>query len=56
MNKLFVARDHNGQLWLHFKKPVRTGWVWQSDKCIEVQKELFPEVTWESKPREVKIV
>ena len=47
---MFIARDYNGTLWLHFSKPSRNGWTWQSKKYIQLDEKLFPEVKWESNP------
>ena len=75
MEKLWVARDKNGYLYLYNNKPIRTkegtefendydsGYVdsiykdyLEIDKgYIEIDSELFPEVTWENSPQQVKL-
>lgn len=55
----WVARDKSGCLFLHYWKPHRTpgGDKWYSEfaqKCLP--KDNFPEVTWESEPKRVKII
>ena len=51
---MFIARDYNGTLWLHFSKPVRNGWVWQSKKYTQLDEKLFSEVKWEDNPIKVE--
>lgn len=74
-NKLYIARDKNGYLYLYNNKPIRTkegtefendydyGYVdsiykdyLEIDKgYIEIDSELFPEVTWENSPQQVNL-
>ena len=75
-NKLYIARDKNGYLYLYNNKPIRTkeGTEFENnydseyedivykdyleiDKgSIEIDSELFPEVTWENSPQQVKLI
>lgn len=56
---MWIARDKNGELWLHKEKPIKkTDWRWYSTGDIElvslVNKSIFPEVKWEDEePREL---
>ena len=54
----WVARDESGCLFLHYWEPHRTpgGDKWYSEfaqKCLP--KDSFPEVTWDTEPKRVKI-
>lgn len=53
--ELWIARDYNKQLWLHTSKPYRNGYVFQSNKYLQISSDKFPEITWENSPRKVKI-
>ena len=75
MEKLWVARNKYGYLYLYNNKPIRTkeGTEFENnydsvyedivykdyleiDKgYIEIDSELFPEVTWENSPQQVKL-
>ena len=53
--EMYVAREQNGMLYAYFGKPtqkkVRDRWeLWESDAsdCIQIDKNLFPFITWES--------
>ena len=57
--KLWIARDSNGSLWLHKKRPRYQGgdcvaW-WFSGDGFEIGKNLLPEVTFENSPQEVEL-
>lgn len=52
---MFIARDYNGTLWLHFSKPTRSGWTWQSKNYIQLDDKLFPELKWENNPIKVEL-
>lgn len=52
---MWVARDKSGELWLFGTKPIRGSVLW--DPCdgmfMEIDMELFPNITWNSEPEEV---
>ncbi len=55
---MWIARDKNGDLWLHKEKPIRTYDQWSSIGDVElvslVDKSIFSEVKWEDEePREL---
>lgn len=58
MEKLWIARDKNGSLFLYNKKPTKL-----TDMFISgghgfhtiIDSELFPEVTWENSPQQVEL-
>lgn len=47
---MWIARDKNGELWLHKKKPVKFLDIWCSVDDVEklslVDKNFFSEVQW----------
>ncbi|MBD5283330.1 MAG: hypothetical protein HDS31_01785 [Bacteroides sp.] len=54
----WVARDKSGYLVLHYQKPHRTlgGDKWYSGLSQKsLPKDSFPEVTWDTEPKRVKI-
>ena len=57
--KGFVARDENGLLFLHYKKPNRYNGMWLSSSlisnCLKLPDDSFPSLTWEDEPVEVEI-
>lgn len=53
--KLWIARDFDGRLALHTQKPYCPFYTWYSDAEVALNKELFPEVTFENSPQEVEI-
>lgn len=64
MEKLWIARDNDSnQLFAYKSKPVRNNSLkrFQSDEInpfddpIMLYYELFPEVTWENSPQQVKL-
>ena len=55
---MWIARDKNGDLWLHKEKPIKTYDQWSSMGSVEwvalVDKSFFSEVKWEDEePREL---
>lgn len=60
MDKFWIARDIDGGLLLFYSEdaPVKDSSDWVSDngECIDMPKDNYPEVTWESGPLEVKVV
>lgn len=55
-NKLWVARDNNGELYLYNEKPeyYNKSKVWSAGGiCAKLDNNLFPELTWEDEPIEV---
>lgn len=70
MEKLWIARDKNGYLYLYNNKPIRNKEfdsfeinddesecknIILYDDSIELDSELFPEVTWENSPQQVEL-
>lgn len=58
---MYVARDKNKSLWLFVDKPKRSqnnDW-WrtssQDDECLEINGDLFPDLSWEDEPLEVEL-
>lgn len=55
---MWIARDEDGSLWVYSNRPIlergrfvlsgMRGW-----DLIEINKEEFPEVTWENSPKEI---
>ena len=47
---MWIARDKNGDLWLHKEKPIKTYDQWSSIGDVElvslVDKSIFSEVKW----------
>lgn len=55
---MWIARDKNGELWLHKEKPKKLIDIWCSDGDSEwvplLDKSLFSEVQWsDPEPREL---
>lgn len=55
---MWIARDKNGELWLHKEKPVKFRGIWCSVGDVElvspVDKSFFSEVQWsDPEPREL---
>lgn len=55
---MWIARDKNGELWLHKEKPVKFLNIWCSVGDVEllslVDKSFFSEVKWsDQEPREL---
>ena len=56
--KIWIARDKDSTLWLFNTKPYcKYNFCWNTrcDEHLQLNKELFPEVTFENSPQEVKI-
>lgn len=55
--KMWIARDKNGNLFLHRDRPYlsRLCGVWDSDDYFRLNKADYPEVTFENSPQEVEI-
>ena len=55
--KLWIARDENGGLYLHFAKPTTDygKCYFTSTRAVVISRELFPEVTFENSPQQVEI-
>lgn len=57
----WVARDSNSDLFIYNDKPKRdTRWdsveIWNGETYIELDSNLFPDLTWESDPEPVEII
>lgn len=54
---MWVARDKNGELWLHSEKPIKSNEVWLSGGKFEellLENDWFSEVKWtDEEPREL---
>lgn len=63
MDNIWIARDEDFSLWIHFEKPEKSEdekfgcGCWLSEGgIIEVPPHLFPEVKWEDEePRELTL-
>lgn len=63
--KGYIARNKNGNISLYDYKPKRKQWkstdyinyVWQPSMGgrIQLNKSMFPEITWDDEPKEVEI-
>lgn len=55
--KMYIARNKNGILFLHRDRPYlsRLCGVWDSDDYFRLNKEDYPEVTFDNSPMEVKL-
>ena len=54
--KVWIARDRNGEVYLHREKPTRfVNGVFASDDWWILERCAFPEVTFENSPREVEL-
>ena len=55
--KMWIARDKNGNLFLHRDRPYlsRLCGVWDSDDYFRLEQKDFPEVTFENSPMEVEL-
>ena len=53
----WVARDESGGLYLYWGKPYRGTLEWHTSYNTprQLPQESFPEVTWDSEPKRVKI-
>ena len=52
--KLWIARDINGRLTLHYERPTLKGKGWDKIWAIP-DSSLFPEVTFENSPIQVEL-
>lgn len=53
--KLWIARDSNDGLYLHFTKLKGDDYWFISERFIRIDRFLFPEVTFENSPQIVEI-
>lgn len=53
--KLWIARDVNDGLYLHFTKPKRDDYWWISERFIRIDSFLFPEITFENSLQQIEI-
>ena len=53
--KLWIARDNDGMLLIHFYEPIIDRLEWISLDYRVIDSNLFPEVTFENSPREVEL-
>lgn len=54
--KLWIARDEDGFIYLYMKKPALITHYFDSKYLIgEIDKSLFPEITFENSPQEVEL-
>lgn len=54
--KVWIARDRNGEVYLHREKPTRfVNGVFASDDWWILERCDFPEVTFENSPMEVEL-
>jgi hypothetical protein len=59
---MWIARDKNGELVMFTEKPIRQEcggigrWdTFSPDGAVVIGKELFPDVTWDTEPKEIKM-
>ena len=58
----YIARDLSGALYLYTDKPIRGNYFWgvndllPNTNCMELDRTLYPEVTWDSEPLEVTLI
>jgi hypothetical protein len=55
--KMYIARDPNGDLYVHAEKPFFASSIkgWHSDNWMPVRCNEYPEVTFENSPMEVEL-
>ena len=56
--KMYIARDWDGALYVYRKKPLHNGgrtFIAQSSQWWRINKEEYPEVTFENSPMEVEL-
>lgn len=53
--KMWIARDFNNHIFLHYERPRLRGEVWDSDNWFILEDTDFPEVTFENSPMEVEL-
>ena len=58
--KMWIAREKDGTLTLHNKKPIRYNEdgieYWCGGYCYYLRQDDYPEVTFENSPQEVELV
>ena len=56
-NKLWIARDKNGATYLFVSKPYRDKMfdIWNGSEFCKINKNLFPDITWDDEPLEVEL-
>lgn len=53
---MWIARDENKDLYLYEREPIKEyDYFYSSYVSIELDKNLFPEVTWENSPKQVEL-
>ena len=56
MQKLWIARDYTGSLSLYAEIPIKgTVCFYNVDDAMELNEDMFPEVTFENSPQEVEL-
>ena len=55
MMKLWVTRDKDGMLIIHFYEPILDGFEWVSLDYWVINEDMFPGVTFENSPQEVEL-
>ena len=53
--KLWVTRDKDGILIIHFYEPIIDGFGWVSLDYRVINEDMFPEVTFENSPQQVEL-
>ena len=53
--KLWVTRDKDGTLLIHFYEPIIDGLEWVSLDYRIIDKRLFSEVTFDNSPQEIEL-
>lgn len=56
---IWIARDYDGSLYVYRKKPLHNGgktFIAQSSQWWRINKNEYPEVTFENSPQEVELV
>ena len=53
--KLWVTRDKDGMLLIHFYEPIMDGLEWISLDYRVINEDMFSEVTFENSPQQVEL-
>lgn len=56
---MWIARDLNGDLYLYEEEPIQVGEFYFNTRCtnhMELDEKLFPELSYENGPKQVKLV
>lgn len=53
--KLWVTRDKDGMLLIHFYEPIMDGREWTSLDYRVINEDMFPGVTFENSPQEIEL-